>query len=438
MRTLLAALMLAPAIFAAGCANNSRLQPAAGTGPSPTLPVPSRAAIPTVAVAPARGWPADATPTPAPGLRVTAFARDLDHPRWIYVLPNGDVLVAESNAQPSRPKSIRDVAMKLAQTVAGAETPSPDRIILLRDADGDGIAETRSVFLSGLTSPFGMQLLGDDLYVADTDALLRLPYHPGEAQITEPPVRVASLPAGSINHHWTKGLVASPDGRTLFVSVGSNSDHGENGMDAETGRAAIWAFDPATGKGKLFASGLRNPVGMDFEPRTGALWTVANERDELGGDLVPDYLTSVRSGSFYGWPYSYYGGHLDPRVTPQRPDLVRHARVPDYALGPHGAPLGLAFADGARLGPRFADGAFIGQHGSWNRTPRYGYQVIFVPFRGGRPVGLPVPVLTGFLDASGEARGRPAGVVVDKDGGLLVADDVGNAVWRVTAADGGR
>jgi glucose/arabinose dehydrogenase len=415
------------------CADNSALSPAAGTGTRPALPAPAQTAIPTVAVAPARGWAADATPTAPPGLRVTAFARGLDHPRWLHVLPNGDVLVAESNAQPSRPKSIRDLAMKLAQTVAGAETPSPDRIVLLRDADGDGTAETRSLFLSGLTSPFGMQLIGDDLYVADTDALLRFPFNLGEIRIAAPGVRVAPLPAGPINHHWTKGLAASPDGSALFVSVGSNSDHGENGIAAEQGRAAIWRFDPATGRGGVFASGLRNPVGLAFEPETGALWTVANERDELGGDLVPDYLTSVSAGGFYGWPYSYYGRHLDPRVEPQRPDLVAKARVPDYALGPHGAPLGLAFAKGAHLGPSFADGAFIGQHGSWNRVPRYGYQVIFVPFRDGHPAGPPVPVLTGFLDAAGTARGRPVGVAIDGRGGLLVADDVGNAVWRVTA-----
>ena len=323
--------------------------------------------------------------------------------------------------------------MKLTQGIAGAEVPSPDRILLLRDADGDGIAETRTVFLSGLTSPFGMALVGDDLYVADTDALLRFPYRSGEMQIAHPGAKVAALPAGEINHHWTKGLVASQDGRTLFVSVGSNSDHGENGIDAEAGRAAIWAIDPANGATRLFASGLRNPVGIDIEPHTGTLWTVVNERDELGGDLVPDYLTSVHAGSFYGWPYSYYGDHLDPRVHPQRPDLVARARVPDYALGPHGAPLGLTFADGAKLGPRFTNGAFIGQHGSWNRKPQYGYRVIFVPFRHGRPAGPPEEVLTDFLDAAGHARGRPVGVVIDKRGGLLVADDVGNIVWRVSA-----
>lgn len=369
----------------------------------------------------------------APGLRVTAFARSLDHPRWLHVLPNGDVLVAESNAQPSRPKSLRDVAMKLTQGIAGAEVPSPDRIVLLRDANNDGVAETRTVFLSGLTSPFGMAEVGDSLYVADTDALLRFPYTGGETRIAVPGAKIAALPAGEINHHWTKGLLASPDGRTLFVSVGSNSDHGENGIDAETGRAAILAIDAASGATRVLASGLRNPVGIDFEPHTGALWAVVNERDELGGDLVPDYLTSIQDGAFYGWPYSYYGSHLDPRVDPQRPDLVAQARTPDYALGSHGAPLGLAFADGARLGQTLADGAFIGMHGSWNRKPQYGYRVIFVPFRNGHPAGSPRDVLTGFLGEAGGARGRPVGVTIDKRGGLLVADDVGNAVWRVSA-----
>ena len=432
MRTPVAATAILCAGLLLGCTENAHLPATAGIGPAPALPPPTQTAIPTIAVAPAQGWAAGEAPTPASGLRVTAFARGLDHPRWLLVLPDGDVLVAELNAQPSRPKSLRDVAMKLTQGIAGAEVPSPDRILLLRDADRDGIAETRTVFLSGLTSPFGMALVGDDLYVADTDALLRFPYRTGETQIAHAGAKVAALPAGEINHHWTKGLVASPDGRRLFVSVGSNSDHGENGIDAETGRAAILAIDPANGATRVFASGLRNPVGIDFEPRTGKLWAVVNERDELGGDLVPDYLTSVQAGSFYGWPYSYYGDHLDPRVDPQRPDLVAQARVPDYALGPHGAPLGLTFANGAKLGPRFTDGAFIGQHGSWNRKPQYGYRVIFVPFRQGRPTGAPVEVLTGFLDGAGHARGRPVGVVIDNRGGLLVADDVGNAVWRVT------
>jgi glucose/arabinose dehydrogenase len=433
MQTASAAAAILGAALLIGCADNARLPAAAGVGSAPALPPPTQSAVPTIAVAPAQAWAADEAPTPASGLRVTAFARGLDHPRWLLVLPNGDVLVAETNAQPSRPKSLRGVVMKLTQGIAGAEVPSPDRILLLRDADGDGVAEIRTVFLAGLTSPFGMALVGTDLYVANTNALVRFPYRSGETQISVPGTKVAALPAGEINHHWTKGLVASPDGRAMFVSVGSNSDHGENGMDAEKGRAAILEIDTPTGATKVFAAGLRNPVGMDFEPRTGTLWTVVNERDELGGDLVPDYLTSVQAGSFYGWPYSYYGDHLDPRVHPQRPDLVARTKVPDYALGPHGAPLGLTFAEGAKLGPRFASGAFVGQHGSWNRKPQYGYRVIFVAFSHGQPAGPPVEVLSGFLDDAGKARGRPVGVVIDKRGGLLVADDVGNAVWRVTA-----
>jgi glucose/arabinose dehydrogenase len=317
---------------------------------------------------------------------------------------------------------------------AGTGMPSPNRIILLRDADGDGAAETKSIFLSGLNSPFGMALLGDQLYVADTDALLRFPYRDGDTKITEPGVMVAALPAGDINQHWTKNVIASPDGAHLFVTIGSNSNAGENGLANEEGRAAILEVDPATGETSLFASGLRNPNGLAFEPVSGALWTVVNERDMLGSDLVPDYLTSVKDGGFYGWPYSYFGPHLDPRVTPQRPDLVAKAIVPDYALGPHTASLGLAFDTATLLPARYAGGAFIGEHGSWNRRPLSGYKVIFVPFAGGRPSGMPEDILTGFVDKHGDALGRPVGVVIDRSGALLVADDVGNAVWRVTAA----
>jgi glucose/arabinose dehydrogenase len=421
-------MVLIAAVLAA-CSVTAVLPPGAGVGADPVLPVPSRSSI--VNVAPTRGWAGGGMPVAAPGLRVTAFAGGLDHPRWLHVLPNGDVLVAESNKQPKPPKSLRDIGMKLAMGVAGAEAASADRITLLRDADGDGTAESRSAFLTDLTSPFGMALVGSALYVADTDALLRFPYRDGAVSIAGRGEVVAALPAGEINHHWTKGLVA--DDGALFVSVGSNSDHGENGLAAEAGRAAIWRIAPTDGRAEIYASGLRNPVGMAVEPESGALWAVVNERDELGGDLVPDYLTQVRAGAFYGWPFSYYGDHLDPRVTPQRPDLVATARRPDYALGSHVAPLGLAFAEGADLGPRFAEGAFIGEHGSWNRKPRSGYRVVFVPFQDGRPSGRPVDVLAGFLDGAGLARGRPVGVAVDGRGGLLVADDVGNMIWRVSA-----
>jgi glucose/arabinose dehydrogenase len=433
--TALAVLVPLLALLSA-CGDQATLPVSAGTGPHPELPPPHRTLLPTVNIAPAKGWPAGAAPTAAPGLAVAAFADALDHPRWLLVLPNGDVLVAETNA-PERPadsSGIKGWVAKLVMGRAGAGGPSANRITLLRDADGDGVAETRSVFLEGLTSPFGMALIGNDLYVADTDALLRFPYHDGDTRITAPSVKVTDLPGGPINHHWTKNVVAAPDGRHLYVSVGSNSNAAENGIDAEDGRAAIWEIDRATGRHRVFASGLRNPVGMAIEPTSHALWTAVNERDELGSDLVPDYMTAVKDGGFYGWPYSYYGAHVDERVKPQRPDLVARAILPDYALGPHTASLGLAFARPGNLPSRFAGGAFIGQHGSWNRKPHSGYKVVFVPFAAGKPTGEPVDVLTGFLDEDGNARGRPVGVALDKSGALLVADDAGNRIWRVSAA----
>lgn len=426
-------LLTAAALSLTACSNNATLPVSEGIGPNPTLPEPASALIPTVNIAVASTWAEGDTPTAAKGLRVNAFASGLDHPRWLHVLPNGDVLVAESNAQPKKSGGLRAWAEGLVLKRAGAATSSADRISLLRDADGDGVAETRTILLDGLTSPFGMALVGDTLYVANTDALVRFPYQTGQTRIDAPAETVAPLPAAGTNRHWTKGLIAGPDG-TLYVAVGADSDHAENGLAAEAGRAAIHAINPATGATRLFATGLRNPVGMDFEPQTGVLWTAVNERDELGGDLVPDYMTSVRDGDFYGWPYSYYGQNLDPRVTPQRPDLVARALTPDYALGAHTASLGLNFADGARLGPQFSGGVFIGQHGSWNRKPRSGYRVIYVPFEGGKPSGDPVDVLTGFISADDKAKGRPVGVVIDKTGALLVADDVGNVIWRVSQA----
>jgi glucose/arabinose dehydrogenase len=420
----------------AGCGEMATLPVEAGIGPQPVLPAPHPTLIPTVNIAPATGWPAGATPQAASGLAVNAFASGLDHPRWLYVLPNGDVLVAETNAPP-RPQDksgIRGWLMGMFMKKAGAAAPSADRITLLRDADGDGVAETRSVLLDGLHSPFGMALVGNDLYVANTDALLRFPYRAGITHISAAGVKITDLPAGPINHHWTKNVLASRDGKHLYVTVGSNSNVGENGLENEASRAAILEVDPATGQSRIFASGLRNPNGLDWQPDSGALWTAVNERDEIGSDLVPDYMTSVQDGGFYGWPYSYYGQHLDQRVRPPRPDLVAKAIVPDYALGAHTASLGLAFYNGKLFPPRFAGGAFIGQHGSWNRKPRSGYQVIFVPFVKGQPTGLPQPVLTGFVSANGEAFGRPVGVAVDRRGALLVADDVGNVIWRVTPA----
>jgi len=420
----------------AACGETARLTVDAGTGPKPELPAPNKTLIPTVHIAPAKGWAEGAKPAVAPGLTVVPFAKGLDHPRWLLVLPNGDVLVAETNAppKPEDGKGVKGWIMKMVMKQAGAGTPSPNRISLLRDADGDGTAETKTVFLEGINSPFGMTLVGNDLYVAATDALLRFPYVAGETKISAPAAKVIDLPGGPLNHHWTKNVIASPDGSRLYVTVGSNSNVGENGMAAEEGRAAIWEVDPKSGQHRVFASGIRNPNGMAWRIDGGmpTLWTVANERDEIGSDLVPDYLTSVRDGGFYGWPYSYYGNHVDERVQPQRPDLVAKAIAPNYALGPHTASLGLTGSAGARLQPVFGDGMFVGQHGSWNRNPRSGYKVIFVPFSGAKPSGPPVDVLNGFLSADGDAWGRPVGVAVDKGGGLLVADDVGNVVWRIT------
>jgi hypothetical protein len=416
------------------CGERATLPVEAGMGPNPQLPPPKKTLIPTLHIAPARGWAEGTAPVPAAGLTVTSFAADLDHPRWLHVLPNGDVLVAESRA-PERPGTggVRGFVMGLVMGWAGAGGVSAERITLLRDADGDGIAEQRSVFLEGLRSPFGMALIGNDFYVANADALMRFRYEPGATRLDGSGEKVLDLPAGR-NHHWTKSLIASPDGSRLYVGVGSNSNVAEFGLAEEEGRAAVWEIDPATRRHRIFAFGLRNPVGLAWEPKTGALWTVVNERDEIGSDLVPDYLTSVQDGGFYGWPYSYFGQIVDDRVTPARPDLVAKAIMPDYALGAHTASLGLADATGSRLGPAFAEGMFIGQHGSWNRRPRAGYKVIFVPFVGGKPTGeLPRDVLTGFLSDDGEALGRPVGVALDRTGALLVADDVGDRIWRVSS-----
>lgn len=423
------------ALVLAACGEMATLPVSAGTGPQPTLPVPQRTLIPTVNIAPAKGWPPGAAPQAAAGMRVALFASGLDHPRWLYVLPNGDVLVAESNAppRPDNAKGIKGWLMGLVKKRAGASVPSANRITLLRDTDGDGVADVHSVLLAGLSSPFGMALVGNDLFVANSDAVLRFPYSAGDTRIVTPGNALVELPAGPINHHWTKNLIASADGTKLYVSVGSNSNVAERGMDVEVGRAAIWEVNIEGGAHRVFASGLRNPVGLAWEPHSGALWTAVNERDELGSDLVPDYLTSVRDGGFYGWPYSYYGQHIDERVTPQRPDLVARAIAPDYALGAHTASLGLASSAGTTLPAALANGMFIGQHGSWNRRPHSGYKVIFVPFENGKPSGAPADVLTGFLSEEGYAYGRPVGVVLDKQGALLVADDVGNVIWRVTA-----
>jgi glucose/arabinose dehydrogenase len=419
----------------AGCGRDP-LPETAGYGPEPQLPAPSSNWWPTIKVAKAVGWQEGAMPQAAPGFEVKAFASGFDHPRWIYALPNADILVAESNAPPKpedKSGGIRGFFQGLFMKRAGARTPSANRITLLRDADGDGSAEVREVFLKDLTSPFGMALVGETLYVANADAVVRFPYATGATSITTPGVKVADLPAQR-NHHWTKSLVASADGAKLYVGVGSNSNVAENGMEEERDRAAVLEIDAATGQSRVFASGLRNPVGMDWHPVTRELWVAVNERDEIGDDLVPDYMTSVKEGAFYGWPYSYYGQNVDTRVTPPNPELVAKAVKPDYALGAHSASLGLTFMDDDRFGQQMQGGAIVGQHGSWNRAKPSGYRVIFVPFVEGRPAGMPKPILTGFLNEAGEARGRPVGVELDKRDGLLVADDVGNVVWRVTRA----
>lgn len=434
---------LLPLCFAlalAGCGGGAALDPMAGFGPNPVLPAPQRALIPVVNVAEAVGWPEGRAPTPAAGFQVQAFASGLDHPRWLYRLPNGDILVAETNAPP-KPEGLESKAegglrgwfQGLFMKKAGARVPSPDRITLLRDADGDGVAETKTAFLQNLMSPFGMALVGDTLYVANADAVVAFPYQAGQTQITAAGRKVTDLPAGR-NHHWTKSLVASRDGSRLYVGVGSNSNVGENGLQEEVDRAAILEIDPATGTRRIFASGLRNPVGLAWQPDSGRLWVSVNERDELGNDLVPDYMTSVTPGAFYGWPWSYYGQIVDERPDPANPDMVARAIKPDYALGAHTASLGLTFGEGGLFPARYRGGAFVGQHGSWNRKPRNGYRVIFVPFANGAPAGPPEDILTGFINENDQAMGRPVGVQFDARGALLVADDVGNAIWRVSPA----
>jgi glucose/arabinose dehydrogenase len=434
---MMAAAASALALSLAACGTES-LPPSAGYGADPTLPEPSRSLFPTVKVADVVGWADGQTPVAAPGYRVQAFATGLDHPRWLYRLPNGDILVAESNAPPKpedAPKpdvfgQIRGWVQGLVMKKAGAGVESPNKIILLRDADGDGVAEVKTTFLQNLTSPFGMALVGDRLFIANADALVAVPYQTGATAITATPIKVADLPAG-LNHHWTKSLVASPDGSRLYVGVGSNSNVGENGLEIEGDRARILEIDPATGATRPFATGLRNPVGLAWNPEDGRLWVAVNERDELGNDLVPDYMTSVTPGGFYGWPWSYYGQTVDTRVEPANPEMVARAIKPDYALGAHTASLGLTFYDGTLI-PAWRNYAIVGQHGSWNRSPPNGYRVIAVPFTSGRPNGTPIEILTGFLGEDGKARGRPVGVQTDRLGALLVADDVGNVIWRVT------
>lgn len=415
----------------------ARLDANAVTGQRPELSEPRNQTFPTVKVADAVGWQGNAKPSAAAGLQVNAFARNLDHPRWLYRLPNGDMLVAESNSPPRPDGGITNKVMKWLMGRAGAGVPSANRITLLRDADGDGVAEARSVLLTaanGLDSPFGMVLVGETLYVANHDALIRYPFKAGETKITAKPEKVVDLPGGG--NHWTRDVIASPDGDTLYVSVGSASNIAEKGIELEKNRATILAVDPKAKRATIFASGLRNPVGMALNPDTQRLWVAVNERDMMGSDMPPDYMTQVDFGAFYGWPWHYWGGYEDKRVTPKRPDLREYTARPDFALGAHTAPLGLTFAQDLRLGGNYAKGAFVGLHGSWNRVPATGYKVVYVPF-GARglpaPGAKPVDILTGFLNAEGKAMGRPVGVTADKTGALLVADDVGNVIWRVSA-----
>ena len=435
----LAALLLGGAAFVRVIVypESATLDAAAGLGANPTLPKPNPTLMPTVNIARVARWENGAKPVAASGLQVAAYAEGFDHPRWMHLLPNGDVLVAEANKPKTDDPStgVADWVADKVKSMAGAGVPSPDRIVLLRDANGDGVADERHVFLKGLHSPFGMALVGGDLYVANADALVRVPYRPGETEITATPEKVVDLPSG-INHHWTKNVIASADGKKLFITVGSNSNVGENGLDKEHGRAAIWEYTIASKQMRPFATGLRNPNGLAIEPTTGALWTAVNERDEIGSDLVPDYVTAVKEGGFYGWPWSYWGRNPDARVEPPRPDLVATAIAPDYAVGTHTASLGIAFGMGSHLPEAWRNGLFVAQHGSWNRRPKSGYKVIFVPFKDGKPAGTPVDVLTGFLDADEKAQGRPVGVILDKSGALLVSDDVGKVVWRVSGGGG--
>jgi glucose/arabinose dehydrogenase len=425
---------IASLLTVTACGEVASLPISAGIGANPTLPSPNKTMIPTINIAPAIGWPSNVIPKAATGTQVKVFEAGLDHPRWLYVLPNGDVLVAETNGpkKQSIGFSVRGWISSFMMKRAGVATPSTNRIILLRDLNGDGVSDMKIVFIDGLNSPFGMTLVGNHLYIANTDSVMRFPYNDGDKSIASPGIKVVDLPAGDINHHWTKNLIMSADGKKLYVTVGSNSNVAESGMAVEFERAAIWEVDIKSGSHRIFASGLRNPNGLAWDKPSGKLFTVVNERDEIGSDLVPDYLTSVQDGGFYGWPYSYYGQHIDERVKPQAPALVAKAIVPDYALGSHTASIGLVSSLGTSLPSQFAKGVFIGQHGSWNRKPHSGYKVIFVALEDGKPVGLPVDVLTGFLSKAGQAYGRPVGVALDKHGALLVADDVGNRVWRVS------
>lgn len=436
-RSLLLTAVLFSTLAAVSACSDNDPDPNSEIGPNPSLPPQNQYLLAPMHIAKVVGWKPNEKPAVAKGLKIQALAIGLKHPRSLYTLPNGDILVSESVAPPpasiKRPKDLIMGWIEALATSGGNGNQGSNRITILRDADGDGTAETRDVLIDHLNSPFGVTLVDNNLYVADTDAILRFPYKEGTTRIDDPGTKLADLPGGPIDHHWTKSLLASPDGNLLYVGVGSNSNITENGIQAEKDRASVLEIDRATGRLRIFADGLRNPNGLSWEPQTHALWTVVNERDELGPNLVPDYMTSVKQGGFYGWPYSYYGQNVDPRVMPQRPDLVAKAIVPDYALSSHVAPLGMAFSTGGNMPSSYQHGAFVGEHGSWNRKTFNGYKVVFIPFENGQPKGLPQDVVTGFLNDRSEARGRPVGLAIDKSGALLIADDVGNTVWRVSS-----
>ncbi len=433
IRTLVKSTVTLVLVAALGACDTKGGDPARQYGPDPWLPEPQQYLLPPMSVPQVVGWQPGEMPTVAAGMHIQAMATGLMHPRIVYALPNGDVLVVESNGPGTEPFRPKDYIQGKIKARAGAAAKGGNRITLLRDTNGDGVPELRTVLVDHLHSPYGVAWVAGTLYVANTDAILAFPFTPGQTRITAPGTKLADLPAGPIDHHWTKSMVAGPDGTKLYVGVGSNSNITENGMAAEEGRAAIYEVDRLTGAKRIFASGTRNPTNLAIQPGTGQLFAVVNERDEIGPDLVPDYLTSVKDGAFYGWPYSYWGQHVDQRVHPQNPAMVAKAIKPDYGLSSHVAALGLAFSQGETVSPRFADGVFVAEHGSWDRVPLNGYQVVFVPFANGRPAGTPIPVMTGFL-APGQkvVRGRPVGVTLDRTGALLVADDVGNVVWRVS------
>lgn len=428
------------ATLLSACSDDADFDVTTQIGPDPVLPEPNPSLVADLKVAEVVGWAEGQAPDVPAGLTITPYAQDLANPRTVHTLPNGDVLVVQGRAPEEkpvwRPKDIvRDFIMSMAQGGGGEEQKESNLITLLRDSDRDGTVDERHDLLKGLDSPFGVAWADGNLYVAATSAILVYPYPLGDTEITASPSVLTPLPGGPINHHWTKDLALSPDGRHLYASVGSNSNVAENGLEAEKGRAAIWQVDRETGASRIFASGLRNPNGLTFNPDSGELWTVVNERDELGPNLVPDYMTSVRDGAFYGWPWSYFGQHVDERVMPRRPDMVERAIAPDYALSSHVASLGMTFTHNSVLPEPYRGGAFVGMRGSWNRSTFNGYKVVYIPFENGRPAGMAQDVVTGFLDGD-QARGRPVGLGIDGTGALLIADDAGNSVWRVAAADG--